>query len=167
LGDFDSVKKIKITQGFFYALILVSFVWMNQSDTVMQNYDPKILLAFGETFEPEGDEFYTWLLENGYPELAALSSGIRGSREAIQWLLQYKYPHFAALDGAIDNKPQAYEWLNKHDFPLLIMLAEAVHGKPQALAWFKNNNLEIFLRIAQKIRHFMGDQTFDYHKLHF
>ena len=74
----------------------------------MINYPPKILLAFGETFSVEGEEFHTWLMENGYPELAALSSGIRGSDEAIDWLLKNKYPQFAVLDGAIDKKPQAY-----------------------------------------------------------
>ena len=54
----------------------------------MLNYPPKILLAFGETFGNTGDKFQTWLLENGYPELAALSSGIKGSNDAIEWLLK-------------------------------------------------------------------------------
>ena len=70
----------------------------------MLDYPSKILIAFGETFTDNGEEFYNWLLENGYPELAALSSGIRGSHEAINWLLKNKYPQYAALDGAIDNK---------------------------------------------------------------
>ena len=60
----------------------------------MLEYPAKILMAFGETFSLEGEQFYTWLMENGYPELAALSSGIRGSNEAIEWLMKNKYPHF-------------------------------------------------------------------------
>jgi len=43
----------------------------------MLNYPPKILLAFGETFGDNDKEFRSWLLENGYKELAALSSGIK------------------------------------------------------------------------------------------
>jgi len=152
---------------FFYGFVFSSFVVIIINLATMHKYPVNILVAFGETFDTEGEQFYQWLLENGYPELAALSSAIRGSKEALMWLLKYNYPHFAALDGAIDNKKQAYDWLNKHEYPLLIMLAESVHGKPQALAWFKNQELEIFLRIAQKIRNFMENQTFDYHKLHF
>ena len=74
----------------------------------MLNYPPKILIAFGQTFSDNGEEFQTWLLENGYPELAALSSGIRGSTEAINWLLKNKYHHFAAFDDAIDKKKSCY-----------------------------------------------------------
>lgn len=134
----------------------------------MLNYDPKILLAFGETFEEEGGEdFLKWLLENGYPELAALSSGIRGSHEAIDWLMKNKYPHFAALDGAIDKKPEAYDWLKKHDYNLLIVFANAVHGKEEAFIWFKENKLEIFTHLAEKIRQFGNRRSFDYHKIHF
>jgi len=69
----------------------------------MLHYPPKILLAFGETFNDNGDNFHQWLLENGYPELAALSSGIKGSKEAIDWLLKNKYPQYAAFDDAIDK----------------------------------------------------------------
>lgn len=48
----------------------------------MINYDVKILMAFGESIRGN-EKIYTWLLKNGYPELAALSSAIRGSDEAV------------------------------------------------------------------------------------
>ena len=38
--------------------------------TQMLNYPPKILIAFGETFE-ENETIFNWLLKNGYSELAA------------------------------------------------------------------------------------------------
>ena len=44
----------------------------------MTHYPIKILMAFGCTFEPEGDEFFEWLMRNGYPELGALSQTIQG-----------------------------------------------------------------------------------------
>lgn len=124
-------------------------------------------MAFGETFTDKGEHFYNWLLENGYPELAALSSGIRGSDEAIGWLMKNKYQHFAALDGAIDNKQGAYNWLMKYEYYFLAVFADAVNNKPEAIAWLKKKNLEIFIQIAEKIRYFRDNQTFDYHKLHF
>jgi len=92
----------------------------------MLDYPPKILMAFGETFGDEGENFYKWLLENGYPELAALSSGIRGSKEAIEWLLKNKYPQYAALDGAIDKQAGAYAWLRKFKFNFLTVFADAL-----------------------------------------
>ena len=133
----------------------------------MLDYEPKILMAFGETFTDEGESFYKWLLENGYPELAALSSGIRGSKEALDWLMKNKYPHFAALDGAIDKKQGAYDWLMKYDFYFLAVFADAINNKPDAIVWLKKRNLEIFIHLAKKIKYFRDNQTFDYHKLHF
>ena len=133
----------------------------------MLNYEPKILLAFGETFDENGEEFFKWLLDNGYPELAALSSCIKGSKEARDWLMKNKLTHFAAFDGAIDGKADAIEWLSEHDFHFYIVFAEAIHKKAQALKWFRDNNLEMFVHLAGKISGYADRQTFDYHKIHF
>lgn len=133
----------------------------------MLDYPVKILMAFGETFEPEGDEFYNWLLENGYPELAALSSGIKGSKEAIAWLMKNKFPQFAAFDGAIDKDVKAIGWLVKHKFDFLVVFADAINKKPEALKWLKSKDLGVFLRLAGKISAYGDKQSFDYHKLHF
>jgi len=133
----------------------------------MLDYDPKILLAFGETFGENGEVFFKWLMENEYPELAALSSCIRGSDEAQDWLMKNKFTHFAALEGAIDQKPEAFTWLKKHNYDLLFVFANAVHNKPEAIRWLKDNNLEMFLHLAIKIRSYGENKHFDYHKLHF
>jgi len=136
--------------------------------TTMLDYPVKILLAFAKTFDEEGgEEFFKWLLENGYPEMAALSSAIRGSREAFGWLMKNKFPHFAAFDEAIDRSPKAYAWLRKYDFDFLIVLADAVNEKSEAIEWLSRNKLFIFLDIARRIREYRNRQRFDYHKLHF
>ena len=70
-------------------------------------------MAFAMTFEEDGDSFHQWLLENGYPELAALSDTIKGSRNALEWLMKNKYFHLAAFDAAIDNNKNAKEWLSQ------------------------------------------------------
>lgn len=133
----------------------------------MLDYPSKILMAFGETFNVEGETFYKWLLENGYPELAALSSGIRGSKEAIEWLLKNKYPHFAALDGAIDKQAGAYAWLRKFNFSFLAVFADAINEKQEAIQWLKDNELDMFVYLAARINAYRSNQSFDYHKLHF
>ena len=47
-------------------------------------------MAFGCTFEPGGEEFFEWLMRNGYPELGALSNTIQGDHEAKDWLRKRK-----------------------------------------------------------------------------
>jgi hypothetical protein len=133
----------------------------------MLHYPVKILMAFGETFTEKNGAFLKWLMNNNYPELAALSSAIRGSYEARDWLLKNKFPELAALDSAIDEQQEAFVWLKNHEFNFLIVLAEAINGKKEAFLWLEKNQLDIFLQLVQKIKNFRDNQTYDYHKLHF
>ena len=133
---------------------------------LMLNYPPKIILAFGETISGN-TEILTWLLKNGYGELAALSFAIRGSEDAFHWLMNNGYTHLAALDSAIDNDPKAYLWLKEHDFPFFVIFADACNGKKEALDFMVQKNLVGMLRVTQKIRSFRDNQTYDYHKFHF
>ncbi|NOY50016.1 MAG: hypothetical protein GXO88_05575 [Chlorobi bacterium] len=133
----------------------------------MHTYPPKILMAFGETFSEEKGEFLNWLLEGGYPELAALSNGIRGSQEATEWLLKNNFARFAAFDNAVGGSEKAYAWLLDNEENLLAVFVDAINNNMEALAWFKNHKLEIFIHLSRKIRNFRENQTFDYHKIHF
>ncbi|HRW97367.1 MAG TPA: hypothetical protein P5104_07540, partial [Bacteroidales bacterium] len=65
----------------------------------LYDYPVKILLAFEMAVNGKHD-FFKWLLQNGYPELAALSNAIRADTSAINWLLNNGYRHFAAFDAA-------------------------------------------------------------------
>ena len=124
-------------------------------------------MAFGETFSDDDGEFLQWLVDNGYQELAALSSGIKGSEEAAIWLIKNKYGSLAALDHAINGSAPAYKWLIDNEHDLLAVFVDAINNNTESLAWFKNNKLEIFIHLSRKIRMFRENQTFDYHKLHF
>ena len=117
----------------------------------MLDYDPKVLMAFGETFSEEDGEFLNYLLNNGYPELAALSSGIRGSNEAVDWLFKNKFAHFAAFDNAVCGSIEAYSWLLDNDQNLLALLVDAINNDTKALAWLKKHNLEIFIHQVEPI----------------
>ena len=66
-------------------------------------------MAFGCTFDPESDEFFDWLMRNGYPELGALSRTIQGDTDAKDWLMEHGFPHLAAIDSAIDKEAKAEE----------------------------------------------------------
>lgn len=127
----------------------------------MEEYPVKILMAFAETFSEKDGKFYQWLLENGYPELAALSSSVRGSNAALNWLMENKYFHLAAFDDAIDNNKSAYDWLIKNGYPILAITAEAVNDKESAKVFLEKNELDVFLYIAKNIRNYLTNGYFD------
>lgn len=131
------------------------------------NYDVKILTAFAMTFDVEGESFLKWLLGNGYPELAALSEAIKGSKKAYQWLVNNKYYHLAAFDSLIDDSYNARIWLMKYNHVNIIYLVDAIKEDEKAIRLLRNNNLEIYLFIAQKIKFYLDNKTFNPHKLNF
>ena len=108
--------------------------------SAMTRYPIKILMAFGCTFEPESDEFFEWLMRNGYPELGALSRTIQGDTEAKDWLMQHGFPHLAAIDSAIDK---------------------------ESIAWLEKQELQVFIILADKIRKYLDDKYLNFHKIHF
>jgi len=65
----------------------------------LDKYPVKILLAFDKAIQGE-NQFFEWLLENGFPELAALANAIRANTNAIDWLMANGYVHYAAFDAA-------------------------------------------------------------------
>lgn len=130
-------------------------------------YPAKIWLAFGETFS-DNKQIIDWFLQNGYPEVAALSHAMRGSDSAFQWLMNHQYLHLAALDSAITSQdPKAAKWLYDHNHLFLLVFAEACLGKPESLNWFRKHDLNAFILIAARIKKFCDSQTFDYHKKQF
>ena len=132
----------------------------------MKQYAVEIWMAFAETFGDK-DQFQQWLLHNGYPELAALSSAIKGSEEALAWLMKHQFFHFAAIDGTIDGQTKAASWLLQHGFDAYFHLAGAVIQHEASVEWPKQAQLEIFLVVAVRIREWREQQTFDYHKIQF
>jgi hypothetical protein len=135
----------------------------------MLHYPVKILLAFGEAVSGNR-KIFKWLMNNGYPELAALANSLQTNEEAFDWLMKNGYPHFAALSNAIDDDDKAYAWLNKHKFVLLTVLADASRGKKEAINILYKKGLKVFVIISKKILEIKNQQKFnyeDYHKIHF
>jgi len=135
---------------------------------MLQKYPVKILIAFGEAINGNV-KVYKWLLNNGYPELAALTSAIHASRDALSWLLKY-HPILAILSNAIDGEKNAINWLIKHQQDFLLKFADACNSDKQAQKWFSENNLDVFNVLAGKINEVLKDQKrdrSDYHKFHF
>ena len=133
----------------------------------MTRYPVKILMAFGCTFEPEGDEFFEWLMRNGYPELGALNHTIQGDTKAKDWLMEHGFAHLAAIDSVIDKEEEAEKWLLKNHFEVNLAFARAVNRDDDATDWLVKNELQVFVIIADKIRNYLDDKYLNFHKIHF
>ena len=122
----------------------------------MLDYPAKILMALAMTFEENGDQFRQWLIDNSYPELAALSDAIKGSKNARKWLMDNKYYHLAAFDAVLDDDENARKWLQEFNFPILVVLADAVNQDIKSIKWLAEHNLDIYIILSQKIKQIAG-----------
>ena len=124
----------------------------------MLEYDVKILLAFGKALDGY-KEYFEWLLNNGYPELAALSNAIRGDEGAVQWLLKSNYPQYGVLSNAMDNETKAVQWLIDFKDEFLLQFAQASRGNEDSIEWLRRKQLNIFIMLAEKINKILKFQV--------
>jgi len=135
---------------------------------MLEKYPAKIIIAWGEALDGN-KKIYNWLLNNGYPELAALSSAIHASRDALNWLLEHE-PRLAILSNAIDGEKHAISWLVKNQEELLLTFADACNDDKKAKRWLAERNLQALINIADKVFEILKQQRHDrvdYHKIKF
>ncbi|MGD9494063.1 MAG: hypothetical protein AB7V36_11985, partial [Bacteroidales bacterium] len=58
---------------------------------MLWEYEVKILLALEQAIGGNS-EFLQFLLENGFPELAAFASAVRADKKALKWLFDNGSP---------------------------------------------------------------------------
>lgn len=129
------------------------------------DYDAKILLAWHESLK--GDHRFTdFLMQNGFPELAALGRAILSDTDALKWLMENGYPEFAILSDAIDDEDEAIEWLVKAKCDFLSTFAAACRKDDAAIKWFVDNNLHGFIPIIRTIHDILLFQSWDSSDVH-
>ena len=131
----------------------------------LTDYDTKVLLAFNESLKND-KKFTQFLIENGFPELSALSCAILSDTEALDWLFNNGYPEFGVLSNAIDNEELAIKWLEKYDCSFLSIFAAACRKNDKAIKWFVDNNLELFILIIKNIHDILLFQSWDSSDIH-
>ena len=124
----------------------------------LEKYDIKILLALNKSIAGRKD-FFRWLLDNGYPELAAFSNAIRGDVEAMKWLFAHNYAWLAILSNAIDGEDEARVWIGKATHRCNLMFAMACREDVDAIRWLQQNDLQIFLMIAKEVAQVLDTQA--------
>lgn len=124
----------------------------------LEHYDTKILLALSKSIAGRKD-FFKWLIEGGYPELAAFSNAIRGDEEAMMWLFKNNYAWLAILSNAIDGDKKAKEWISKACTPVNLIFALACREDHQALQWLLDRDLHLFLLLAKEVHTVLDTQA--------
>lgn len=130
------------------------------------NYDPKILIAWGESIS--GNMKITeFLMKNGYPELGLFHYALRNEERSRDWLMENRFPHLLALINAIEGNKGAREWLEKNEFPLLLDMALAADGDEEAKLRLQRADMKIFMVLSRKmevVKDEIEDRKYDPHK---
>jgi len=126
----------------------------------LEKYDVKILLALTKCVAGRKD-FFRWLLDNGYPELAAFSNAVRGDTDAMHWLFQHHYEWLAILSNAIDGEDKARVWIGKATHRCNLMFALACRNDERAIQWLVDNQLQIFLLLAKEVAQVLDTQALE------
>ena len=126
----------------------------------LEKYDIKILLALTKSIAGRKD-FFRWLMDNGYPELAAFSNAIRGDVEAMKWLFVHKFEWLAILSNAIDGEDKARVWIGKSVHMCNLMFAMACREDIDAINWLRQRDLNIFLLMAKEVSTVLDTQALE------
>lgn len=126
----------------------------------LEKYNIKILLALLKSIAGRKD-FFHWLLENGYPELAAFSNAIRGDVDAMNWLFANKFEWLAILSNAIDGEEKARQWIAKACHPCNLMFALACREDIDAINWLRKQNLGVFIIMAKEVATVLDTQALE------
>ena len=106
------------------------------------DYDIKILIALLQSLKGRRD-FFKFLVNNGYPELAAWSNAVRGDEEALHWLFDNGYGILGVLSNAIDGEKKAVQWVMMSKDEFLINFSAACRKEEDGMRWLKERDLEI------------------------
>ncbi|MDR1792817.1 MAG: hypothetical protein LBR36_05185 [Bacteroidales bacterium] len=131
----------------------------------LTDYDVKLLVAFNESLKGKR-VFIDFFVNNGFPELAALSNAIHSDTEALQWLFDNGFPEFGVLSNAIDNEPLAIEWLLKYKLNFLSLFAAACRKEEPAIKWFAERDLLVFILLIRTIHDILLFQSWDSSDIH-
>lgn len=116
----------------------------------LEQYEVKILLALLKAIEGRKD-FFKWLIDNNWSELAAFSNSIRGDEVALYCLAAKKLNWLAILSNATGGDERALQWLKINCTEVNYHFAKACRNDVDSVVWLKKNQLEIFIMLAHAV----------------
>lgn len=123
-------------------------------------YDVKVLLALQQAMTGK-DDFFNWLVNAGYPELAAFYNLIEEDAEAEAWLVKHNYHWLGLLSHAIDGDDPARAWVLKNLHMANFMFCMACRKDEKAESWLRQFKFEILLRLADEVAFIRKKQESD------
>ena len=129
-------------------------------DNGLLKYDVKVLLALQQAIGGSKD-FFQWLAQAGYPELAAFSNFLQDDAEAEAWLVQHGFHWLGILSHAIDGDERSRLWLRDNMHQANLMFVLACRGDDKAVSWLKFMRFDILLRLAEEVSDLRRKQELD------
>lgn len=102
-----------------------------------------------------------FLVNNGFPELAAWSNAVRGEEEALHWLFDNGFGTLGVLSNAIDGEKKAVQWVLRSNDDFLINFSAACRKEEDGKRWLEDKELDIFLKMAEEIIAILEKQVKD------
>lgn len=126
----------------------------------LERYDVKILLVLMKSIAGRKD-FFHWLLDNGYPELAAFSNAVRADVEALTWLSKNGFAWLAILSNAIDGGKEARLWVQQNLTEVNFRFALACKEEVESIKWLNQRDLGMFLLLAKEVNQVLITQELE------
>ena len=126
----------------------------------LERYNVKVLLALKEAIDGK-DAFFRWLLESGYPELAAFSNFLQDDPNAEQFLIRTGHSWLGLLSHAIDGDVRARNWVQTHLHEANLMFVLACRGDEKAQSWLRFMKADALLQVAESVAFLREKQELD------
>ena len=123
-------------------------------------YDVKVLLALKESIEGK-DAFFRWLVEGGYPELAAFSNFLHDDEEAERFLVKTGNGWLGLLSHAIDGDARARAWVQTNLHQANMMFVLACRGDEKAISWLRFMQLDVLVLLSEGVAFLRKHQELD------
>lgn len=124
------------------------------------HYDIRILIVLLESLKGH-KKFFMYLVNNGFPELAAWSNAVRGDEEALHWLFDNGFGTLGVLSNAIDGEKKAVQWVLRSNDDFLINFSAACRKEEDGKRWLEDKQLEIFIKMSEEIILILDKQVKD------
>lgn len=123
-------------------------------------YNAKVLMALKQSIDGD-DEYFHWLVKNGYPELGAFSHFLHDDPGAEQFLVKTGNGWLGLLSHAIDGDKRARMWVQTHLHQANMMFVLACRKDEKAEGWLRFMKLDILLLVAEAVADLRNHQELD------
>jgi hypothetical protein len=117
------------------------------------NYNPSEIITLARAIN-KNEEAYSWLLHNGFKELAALvDCFVYNNRKSYEWLVDFEYSFLITFIDAAHEDQDAFNKLMNSNAREWAATINASNGNQDAINWLLKYNFNHFVELAKCISH--------------